>query len=383
MMKNYQKFFQRFSFIILFGVSVILFLIIDYSLKKTIVYFSATVEDIYIKHPIYNHTFKKNSQIKVKHHLVENYEIITNSLGFKDKKSRYINQTSPKKRIVFIGDSFTEGVMLNYEDTFIGMIDKKLSTKNIEVLNAARSSYSPIIYWKKIEHLIKVEKLEFNELVVFIDISDNQDEVERYELNSGRVIYQQEIAEVESLKKKIKSFINNNFIITYKISDFVFDTLRLNTEERKRKEIIQKMEETQNFWMNFINFSHNRDKWTIDNQAYEQYGKEGIVKMSKYMKKLKKLLDIHNIKMIIAVYPWVSQIWYEDLNSLQVKIWKEFSRENNIKFINFFPHMVKKGISENQKLDILKKYYIPYDLHFNKNGNQLISKIFLNEYLKE
>ena len=143
------------------------------------------------------------------------------------------------------------------------------------------------------------------------------------------------------------------------------------------------MEETQNFWMNFINFSYNRDKWTIDNQAYEQYGKEGIVKMSKYMKKLKKLLDIHNIKMIIAVYPWVSQIWYEDLNSLQVKIWKEFSRENNIKFINFFPHMVKKGISENQKLYILKKYYIPYDFHFNKNGNQLISKIFLNEYLKE
>ena len=45
--------------------------------------------------------------------------------------------------------------------------------------------------------------------------------------------------------------------------------------------------------------------------------------------------------------------------------------------------MVKKGISENQKLGILKKYYIPYDLHFNKNGNQLISKIFLNEYLKE
>ena len=40
------------------------------------------------------------------------------------------------KRIMFIGDSFTEGIMLDWEDTFVGIISDSLKNKNVEVLNA-------------------------------------------------------------------------------------------------------------------------------------------------------------------------------------------------------------------------------------------------------
>ena len=38
--------------------------------------------------------------------------------------------------------------------------------ENIEVFNAARSSYSPIIYYKKIKFLIESEKIKFDEAIV-------------------------------------------------------------------------------------------------------------------------------------------------------------------------------------------------------------------------
>ena len=75
------------------------------------------------------------------------------------------------KRIIIIGDSFTEGIGFEYKDTFVGLLDQKNSIKNTQILNAGVASQSPIIYFKKIKHLIEVKKVEFDELIVFLDIS--------------------------------------------------------------------------------------------------------------------------------------------------------------------------------------------------------------------
>ena len=62
-----------------------------------------------------------------------------------------------------------------------------MSSKKIEVLNAGVSSYSPIIYFKKIEYLID-KGFEFDELIVFIDISDIEDEATIYRSDKAKVI---------------------------------------------------------------------------------------------------------------------------------------------------------------------------------------------------
>jgi len=61
------------------------------------------------------------------------YSISTNSLGFKDKTNRQISLKTDKKRLVFIGDSFTEGLGFIYEKTFVGLIDETLK-KNMTFL---------------------------------------------------------------------------------------------------------------------------------------------------------------------------------------------------------------------------------------------------------
>ena len=99
-----------------------------------------------------------------------------------------------------------------------------------------------------------------------------------------------------------------------------------------------------------ISQDFKRDKWTINEESYNEYGKNGTKLMLKYMDMLKKTLDKNNIEMTIAVYPWPSQVYYEDLDSIHVRIWKNWSNKNNVKFINFFPTFVKKGISKKKKI---------------------------------
>ncbi|MDH8404796.1 hypothetical protein QIG58_28150, partial [Klebsiella pneumoniae] len=43
------------------------------------------------------------------------YRLFTNSLGFKDAAVREIAKVSPNRRILLIGDSFTEGIGLPFE----------------------------------------------------------------------------------------------------------------------------------------------------------------------------------------------------------------------------------------------------------------------------
>src|SRR5688572_4103522 len=65
------------------------------------------------------------------------YDLRTNSLGFKDATNRTVPLQSDGPRVLFIGDSFTEGVGFAYEQTFVGIIDSVLGRSGVDVLNAA------------------------------------------------------------------------------------------------------------------------------------------------------------------------------------------------------------------------------------------------------
>ena len=110
----------------------------------------------------------------------EKYKIFTNNLGFKDISNRQVEFKN--KNILFIGDSFTEGVGIEYKDTYVGIIDRKLKerNKNIEVLNAGVQSYSTSIYLSKIYHLIERKKLPITDIVVMVSGGDIFDDYFKY-----------------------------------------------------------------------------------------------------------------------------------------------------------------------------------------------------------
>jgi hypothetical protein len=77
-----------------------------------------------------------------------------------------------------MGDSFVEGIGLDYDETFIGILDTMLkgSGREIETLNGGVLSYSPKLYYLKVEGLVD-SGLKVDHVIVFIDISDVQDEI--------------------------------------------------------------------------------------------------------------------------------------------------------------------------------------------------------------
>ena len=57
----------------------------------------------------------------------EYYKISTNSLGFRDKNNREIPLKNDIYRIILMGDSFTESVGVNWENSFPGILSENLN----------------------------------------------------------------------------------------------------------------------------------------------------------------------------------------------------------------------------------------------------------------
>lgn len=316
------------------------------------------------------------------------YDYYTNSLGFKDKSNRDIPLASNKHRIVFIGDSFTEGVGIDYEQTFVGLIDETLSKKKVEVLNAGVKSYSPIIYWKKVRYLIENIGLKFDQLVVFLDIGDAQDEAIYYCLDeSGNVKYNARKLEQSNCKlvkdenenyygillNRFKTSIDNNSILTRTVLQKIYHIIY--TKEKAVPQVALPFLADKNN----SQYKYSRAAWTIDNKLYQEYGKQGLGEMKFYMDKLNDMLKKNDIKLTVAVYPWPIQIAADDLNSIQATFWSDWCRRRGVNFINYFPYFVT-GKSKEDRMQIINKYYTKNDVHFNKAGHRLIADVFLADY---
>ena len=378
-----MSFMKKFLFWFLLMVfASIVYLFLDFAVTKTVILNKQIPnnknKDIKqkkfwrVKHDIYHHGFMPDINVIDENGKFGNFKFITNSIGFRDSSSRKIKYENDGQRIIFIGDSFTEGLLVNFEDSFVGIIQKNFEKKNIDILNAGVSSYSPSIYYTKIKFFID-KGLKFNQLVVYVDISDIEDEALNYRIINNKVVSLLDLEKKEpkrNIEKNIINFLKKNFYISYFILNFFHDefTLTLNKEFTE--------EEYDQF---VLSDKYPRDKWTLNKRIRSEYN-IGIINSIKYMKLLSDLCKKNNIKMTIAVYPWPSQIYYNDLHSQQVEIWKNFSDTNKIQFINHFPIFFDNNIMQDDLKQQIKKYYISFDIHFNKNGNKLIAKDFLNKF---
>ena len=124
-------------------------------------------------HDYYHHDLVPNvSNIYVKW-ARQIYKISTNSLGFRDSISRNISNRSDSYRILLIGDSFTEALGVDWNNSFAGILFNRSEKSGIEILNAGVIVYSQRLYYLKTEYLLNIQKLEFDELLVFIEIGSS------------------------------------------------------------------------------------------------------------------------------------------------------------------------------------------------------------------
>jgi len=115
-----------------FGI-IILIAIFIIDLISALIFIPEDFNDFRTPHPYYHHDLLPNRNEK-NIWGDKSFDINTNSLGFKDKSNRQIQLVPDKERFLFIGDSYTEGVGMIWEESFVGIIDSKFP--NIQILNA-------------------------------------------------------------------------------------------------------------------------------------------------------------------------------------------------------------------------------------------------------
>lgn len=312
-------------------------------------------------HPVFHHTIKKNYKTFSAGWGNRRLTFCSDNFGFRNKCD-VVNENKIFD-IGIIGDSQTEGLGINFEDTFTYLISRQIPEKKIT--NLAVASYSPSIYYSKIKYLLN-NNFKFNEIIVFLDLSDLHDDTVRYKLEGDKVISKDINFDVEnySLAEKTKIFLKRRL----KISNHIIDLLNGYFINKKiiNKPIPHFVEE---------NF---RSSWTYDydKKWYDNNELEDILKNSKFnMNKLYELLKKNNIRMSIAVFPWPSTLKYDNRDNLQVKTWREFCENKCKKFYNFMEPFFK----EKNKIGYRKtyfKYYIYGDIHLNENGHKLIAESF-------
>ncbi len=309
---------------------------------------------------IFHHTLEEGGEQREQKWGHLSSPLYTNSLGFKDRDKRQISLTSSNFRFLFIGDSFTEGIGYDYQKTFVGHVDAALAP-NIEVLNAAVSSYSPVIYFKKVEYLLETVGLDFDHLIVFLDISDIEDEAKRYALRDGRVVG------LMGQTSKIKDFI---YEYTGLMKNMWTLALKLRTQMLPNHEDLRSDEERR------YGINQLKSLWTIDDRLFEEYGKDGLAKAKYHMDMLYQLLRRHQKDMTIAVYPWPDQIVHKDLHSRQVSFWQDWANERSVTFFNFFPLFIS---SEIEPMTVLTKNFIEGDVHWNEKGHEIVAELLFEK----
>jgi hypothetical protein len=98
-------------------------------------------------HEIYHHTLKPNYN-GIGYWGPGTYHVCTNGSAFKDRCEN-VGVTEKSFDIAFIGDSFTEGVGMPYDETFVGMVANKYP--DLKIANLGVVSYAPSIYLAKLK----------------------------------------------------------------------------------------------------------------------------------------------------------------------------------------------------------------------------------------
>ena len=168
---------------------------------------------------------------------------------------------------------------------------KKKLQNDYEVLNSAVGSYSPSIYFKKIEYYIN-EGYEFDKALIFLDPSDIIDELFIIHDKNGNIVVNKDAKK----KKKFSDFLVNNFLIfrTFlRISDATeniknFLKLKYKASKKYKKSFLKVSSED----VLYYRISHvDRSAWTFDDSLFRNYV-EGLEKSEIYLNKLVDLLKI-------------------------------------------------------------------------------------------
>lgn len=332
----------------------------------------------WIPDPILHHALKPNCDGSLTWGR-DHYLFQTNNLGLRDEQVRDVPLTTQMPRVLLLGDSFTQGTV-RWQDTFAAMIAARIP--QISVLNGGISSYSPSNYLNLARRLLAAG-LQFDEAIVFMDISDIQDEAAYYSDNpeTGGVTG----TDAHERNPTWYSRLRIRLALTYSLTDFALSCL-------------EHLAIRSGFYFKPIFdygnvFDFATGAWTYrpvsdtrsHNAGYAPLGlAAGIVKAQAKMSLLHEELARRGIPLSVVVYPWPGQIAHDVVESRQVTLWRAWCEGNCKRFVSLFPQFFAiKDACPWYAPGCWYDHFIFGDFHFNALGNKVVSEAVVGRLLED
>jgi hypothetical protein len=311
------------------------------------------------------------------------YPMFTNNLGMVDSTTGRVDKESNNYRILILGDSHSEGVGVPYPKTFAGRLARELQPQGIEILNASAVSYSQKTEYLKARYLIEIKGLQVDEIMVLVDISDIQNELvyEKFEPEEKSAMGDLLFRAKTLLTKKSTIYYLADAIRTQKQQEVFFKNIESFNKDAGTNMNTNIWELYSSFFSDFndeVLLSnpqfHGMGGW-MEDETFRELALKGIGMGQSYVLKLKELCDEHGIGLTLSVHPWHHQITRGEVSDEYVQNWESFARDQEIPFISFYPLFITDEDPDN----VIRKYYISNDNHWNEFGHERVA-VYLREY---
>lgn len=293
-----------------------------------------------------------------------------NSLGLRDRELS-LDKPSGVRRVLVVGDSFTEGIGVEASETFSSLLQKKLDAdgfgKRWQVINAGVASYSPLLEYLYLEH--DGLKLDPDLVLLVFDLSDVLDDIQYTAL-----------ARFDSDGKPLgvspePERINPSWPVQTAIAvkDFFKENTRLYNFLRRNISALTARPDTDSFTGEI-----RTDKYAMTRDGY-QPKKQDWELTHKYVLMIRDLLRERGIDLLMTLHPYGHQVsgreWSEGrlfwgfekgrvYSTKGQELMERFARDNGIPVVNMCDAF--KRASRDQF-----PLYLEHDGHWRAAGHKV------------
>ena len=293
---------------------------------------------------------EKSDNKKLVYTFKPNYNGLTNSYGFRENREYPLTKDPNKKRILALGDSVANGVMVDISKIFLSLLEDRYNEKNkdqIEIINLAVSGYNTI---QEVE-FFKLRGLQFqpDEVWIFYVLNDPAyDGAEFAAIGKSHLLFSNQIDDIAFLGKLRKHSNLWKIIEDYFLSKEIKNRIDFKIQEKK------------------VKFALDRGIPTLyDLMHLDEY----FTDTKNSFKEIKELSIKHNFKLKVFICPILQPKEKNKYKHLHTKV------ETALKEIGI-PVFDMLNYLDSQEIQSLK--LSPKDeLHLSEKGHSVFSDILM------
>lgn len=337
--------------------------------QKTYSRIPQTGSNCYKKEELYYTSLKPNTKCEYNSQEYKT-KVNINNLGFRDTKD--ISEKTDKKRIVFIGDSFTFGQGVSDTESYPKIVENNLV--NAEVINAGMPGSE--LTWSYLMLKNRIVNLKPDTVVIGFYLGNDLFDLKYFDWEN---------IDENGLPEKISTkfeFVDSDGTRRYSSVPF-----RYKIPILRESHIFILLTELIN---GQINFSEKESPITLNGSPCLivlncNLLEEEEKKAKKLLLEMKKIADQNNINLVIAILPWEYQLPRNLTSKSGIEVLVK--SENRHHFINKFTNYLNENFIKNINiLDAFEKYqgsekvFYSEDRHWTKEGHEIVGNA-ISEFL--